>query len=123
MVHHAGRAQALVVLGALCLALSGCLGSGSGGPASQAGATIGGSIRTADCEGWHSAGPGVRQNTIREIRGFAGGPVGESPRDGATLPDKKAYELFEGQCRPDYAKRFKLYKLYTRAAAFQKRVQ
>jgi len=37
---------------------------------------------------------------------------------GATLPDEKAYELFENTCKQDYARAFKLYKLYTRAASF-----
>jgi hypothetical protein len=45
--------------------------------------------------------------------------VGTGSRKGATLPNDKAYDLFEGACRPDFSKRFKLYKLYTRAAAFQ----
>lgn len=104
-------------------ALGGCLGGGSGsdGPADVSGASIGGSVRTADCEGWRAAGPSTRQHTIREISAFAGGPVGSGDRHGATLPDDKAYELFEGACRQDFAKRFKLYKLYARAAAFQKR--
>jgi hypothetical protein len=123
MVHDAGRAQALAVALLGAVALGGCFGGDSGGQAPVNGGAIGGSIRTADCAGWRAAAPSSRQATIRDIRGFAGGPVGESPRDGATLPDDKAYDLFEGACKPDYAKRFKLYKLYTRAAAFRKRVQ
>lgn len=107
----------------LCaLAVGGCLGGGSDGPAAVSGASIGGSVRTADCEGWRAAGPSARHNTIRDISAFAGGPVGSGDRNGATLPDGKAYELFESACRQDFAKRFKLYKLYSRAAAFQKRV-
>jgi hypothetical protein len=123
MVHDAGRAKALAAALLGAVALGGCFGGGSGGQAPVSGGAIGGSIRTADCAGWRAAGPSQRQATIRDIRAFAGGPVGEAPRDGATLTDEKAYDLFEGSCKPDFARGFKLYKLYTRAAAFQKRVQ
>jgi len=102
--------------------LGGCSGGGSGsdGPAKQAGATIGGSVRNADCAGWRAAGPPERKNTVSDISAFAGGPAGERIGNGATLSEDKAYDLFEGACRADYARGFKLYKLYTRAAAFQK---
>lgn len=77
-------------------------------------------MRNADCAGWRAAGPSERKNTVSDISAFAGGPPGERIGNGATLPDDKAYELFEAACRADYARGFKLYKLYTRAAAFQK---
>lgn len=110
------------ILVPLALLLGGCLGGGSGsdGPANVAGATIGGSIRDADCADWRTAGPSQRKNTIHDLKAFAGGPVGERPGTGATLSDQKAHDLFEGACRPRYARGFKLYKLYTRGAAFQK---
>ena len=34
------------------------------------------------------------------------------------LDDDQAYDLLEGQCEPEFAGAFKLYKLYGRAAAF-----
>jgi hypothetical protein len=123
VVHHAAGTKALaaaVAALALCPVLSGCLGGdSSNGPAAQGGATIGGSVRLADCAGWREAGPQQRRDTVEDIREFAGGLVGTGSREGATLPNDKAYDLFEGACRPAFAKRFKLYKLYTRAAAFQ----
>jgi len=123
VVHHAAGTKALAsaaVALLVCAVLGGCLGSDSeGGPAAQGGATIGGSVRLADCDGWREASPQQRRDTIEDIREFAGGLVGTGSREGATLPDDKAYDLFEGACRPDFAKGFKLYKLYTRAAAFQ----
>jgi hypothetical protein len=125
MVHHSGRAQALALRGAAALvcavALGGCLGgTGSSSPTSAgAGAGLGESARTADCAGWRAAGPQERQSLIADVRGFAGGPVGSGDRSGATLPNGKAYDLFEGSCRAGFAAHFKLYKLYTRAAAFQ----
>ncbi len=118
----ARQALGAAILLTLVLLLGGCLGGGSGsdGPANVAGATIGGSIRDANCKGWRTAGPSARKNTIHDLTSFAGGPVGERPGTGATLSDQKAYGLFEGACRPYYARGFKLYKLYTRGAAFQK---
>lgn len=101
--------------------LGGCLGFGSGDPQhppSQAGANIGATPAFADCAAWKEASVRERYGTIGEIRAFAGGPVGRD-RIGATLEDDDAYELFDRYCENDFAKRFKLYKLYTRAASFQ----
>ena len=100
------------------MALSGCLGSDSGGQASNAGARIGASARFVDCADWRKATPSERAGTVDAIRKFAGGPTGTPGRKGATLPDDKAYQLFENECRAGFARHFKLYKLYTRAAAF-----
>jgi hypothetical protein len=126
VVHHAGQALRRVAahgLGVLACAaaLGGCLGgSGSSEPTSGgAGADLGQTVRTADCAGWRRAGPQERKSTIDAVKGFAGGPTGTGDRNGATLPDSKAYDIFEGTCRQSFATRFKLYKLYTRAAAFQ----
>jgi hypothetical protein len=66
-----------------------------------------------------------RYGTIRDLRDFAGGPAGSGSEGGsghgATLDDDKAYKLFENYCAEDFARGFKLYKLYTRAAAFTAR--
>jgi hypothetical protein len=106
---------------ACTVALGGCLGgSGSSEPTGgSGGANLGQSVRTADCAGWRRAGPQERKSTIDAVRGFAGGPVGSGDEKGATLPDDKAYNLFEGTCKQSFATRFKLYKLYTRAAGLQ----
>ena len=42
-----------------------------------------------------------------------GSPAGR----GGVLDDDKAYDVLQTECGPDYARGFKLYKLYTRAAA------
>ena len=34
------------------------------------------------------------------------------------LDDEKAYDLFDSYCENEFARGFKLYKLYARAAAF-----
>ena len=43
---------------------------------------------------------------------------GEGGARGRTLEDKQAQELFDRACKQRYARGFKLYKLYSRAAAF-----
>ena len=55
---------------------------------------------------------------MRQLRDFAGGPTGSPAGHGNVLSDKRAYELLENWCANDFARGFKLYKLYTRAAAF-----
>jgi len=57
---------------------------------------------------------------VDTLRRFAGGPTGEARgQHGATLTDDKAYQLLENTCRHQYARGFKLYKLYTRGASLQ----
>jgi hypothetical protein len=85
----------------------------------NAGARIGQPVRLVDCTDWRSADVRERYGTVRALREFAGGPVGSPAGHGATLEDDKAYELFESYCAEDLASHFKLYKLYTRAAAFR----
>jgi hypothetical protein len=122
LVHHTtGAVATAIVAGAL--ALTSCGGSGSSTPpAAEQGADLGQPPSLANCTDWQKATLRERYGTIREIRDFAGGPVGSAPGGhGATLPDDKAYELFERWCANYYARGFKLYKLYTRAAAFQGR--
>ena len=103
------------------LGLAACGGSGSGQPAAEQGADLGQPPSLADCSDWRQANVRERYGTIRQIRDFAGGPVGSVPGGhGATLPDDRAYKLFERWCGNGYARGFKLYKLYTRAAAFDR---
>jgi hypothetical protein len=103
---------------AACAALAGCAGDDSG-PAAQAGGVGIGEVRLADCEGWRAADVRERHETLEALRGFAGDRTGSPGGHGATLDDDDAYELIERSCEPSYAAGFKLYKLYTRAAAFQ----
>jgi hypothetical protein len=112
--------RAAVVAVLVAASLGGCFGCGSGGGPRPggAGARIGPPIELADCTDWRQAGIGERWDTVREIRRFAGGPVGSPGLHGAVLDDDKAYDLFDHWCANDFARRFKLYKLYTRAASF-----
>jgi hypothetical protein len=77
-------------------------------------------LTLAACSDWRKATPSERDGTIRGLRAFAGGPTGEAPGlHGATLSDEKAYQLLENTCRQDFARGFKLYKVYTRGASLQ----
>ena len=118
MVQDAARAA----VAALAVALAGC-SSGSGNdrspPPGAGGDRIGTPVRLADCGDWERATLRQRLGTVREIRGIAGGPTGTVREQyGNTLPDDKAVKLFDGACKQSYARGFKLYKLYNRAAAF-----
>ena len=55
-----------------------------------------------------------------QLRGFAGGPIGSSsgPQRGPVLDDKRAYKVLHSYCANYFARGFRLYKLYERAAAF-----
>jgi hypothetical protein len=115
VVQNAARA-ALV---ALALVLVGCGGGQT--PQQRAGPHLGVQLRLADCSDWKRLGPADRQELIHQIGNFAGGPVGTSKLHGSTLPEGKAYDLFENYCHQDFARHFRLYRLYTRAAAFRAR--
>lgn len=116
------RAARCVAALAASVALAGCLGSDSNSPpAASGGATIGTPVQLTDCSDWNSAGPSRRAAIIEAVRIVSGGPTGSPAGKGPTLPDDKAYNLFDVSCRPDFSKRFRLYKLYERAAAFEGR--
>jgi len=107
---------ALVFVGALVAA--GCGGSNSGAVPEAQGPDLGVSIRLADCTDWKRADVSERLGTIGQLRDFAGGPTGSPGGHGNVLDDKQAYKLFQNYCSNFFARGFKLYKLYTRAAAF-----
>jgi hypothetical protein len=91
----------------------------SGPPVVLGGPSIGVAIELANCEDWNDASVEERIGTIDQIENFAGGPVGTAGGRGAVLSDEDAYDVMEGYCSEEFARGFRLYKLYTRAAAFQ----
>jgi hypothetical protein len=100
------------------VAFGGC-GGDDDAPAAQAGAArLGLQVRLADCESWRDAGARERYATLAALRRFAGDRTGSPGGYGATIEDDDAYELLDRSCEAPYARSFKLYKLYTRAAAF-----
>ena len=114
-----GRAAALICGLAL---LGGCGGSGHSKPPAfpTTGAGVGTSIRTANCSDWQRGPVEARRRTVVLLRGFAGGPIGSSSgiQNGPVLDDTRAYRVLESYCANHFARGFKLYKLYERAAAF-----
>jgi hypothetical protein len=108
-----------VVVALACAALlAGCGGSDSSNTASGAGPRIAVPLRLADCTDWRKADATERLGTVKELSDFAGGPVGQTPGHGNVLDDKQAYNLLQNTCQNFYARGFKLYKLYVRAAGF-----
>lgn len=103
--------------------VAGCGGGTNTQPQIDVGPNVGQPISLADCNDWNQADTAQRLGTIKELKGFAGGPVvgnsATSPSGtGAVLEDKQAYDLFQNFCKEPYARGFKLYKLYERAASF-----
>ena len=114
--------MATIVIGLLPL-VSGCGSESSTPPRLGAGPNVGAPINLADCTDWNQANTAERLGTIRQLEDFAGGPVvGGNPSDpsgtGAVLDEKEAYDLLNRSCDPEFARAFKLYKIYERAAAF-----
>jgi hypothetical protein len=79
-----------------------------------------GSVRSADCTDWKHGTVEQRRSTVVALRHFAGGPVGSSAgiKKGRVLDDGRAYRVLQSYCKRYFARGFKLYKLYERAAAF-----
>jgi hypothetical protein len=124
VVHHPLQTLrvALVVAGCAAL-LAGCGGSGDGSQRKvdySMVAGVGASIRSANCRDWQKGSVLARRSTVIKLRKFAGGPVGSSAgiKNGPVLGDERAYQLFQSYCANHFARGFKLYKLYERAAAF-----
>ena len=122
--HIPSRVAALACCGAL---LAGCGGSSDAacadaGAAAQrepdAGRRDGaaGELRALAAAAANSNGETPSLN----LRKFAGGPVGSSKvlKVGRVLDDGRAYKVLESWCKNYFARGFKLYKLYERAAAF-----
>lgn len=126
MVHDAAQARTLgaaLFCAAAVLTGTGCGGTSSpastkaAAPAASGNPTLG-NVRLADCAAWRRGDPVARRGTVRQIAAFAGGSVGSPGGNGATLPAGVAYRYFDAYCKNGFATYFKLYKLYTRAAAF-----
>jgi hypothetical protein len=97
---------------------AGCGGDDGSAQQSQQGPQLADPINLADCRDWKEGSVDEKLGTVRGIREFLGGPVPGTGGTGAVLEDDQAYDLFEGYCANEFARGFKLYKLYARAAAF-----
>jgi hypothetical protein len=102
------------------MAVTGCGGSArsSSTSASSAAAADAATVRSADCKLWRLLSPSERQRLLVGMRQFFGGPVDPSHGRGPVLGDRRANALFDSYCSQPFARAFKLYKIYGRAAAF-----
>jgi hypothetical protein len=103
--------------------LAGCGSDSSTPPRLGAGPNVGAPINLADCSDWNQGSVEERLGTIEAIKSFTGGEVAGTEGKGRVLDDERAYDLFENYCENEFARGFKLYKLYGRAAAFSERQQ
>jgi hypothetical protein len=133
LVHYAERALTpgcagptatpILAIGACALALAvltGCGGGDRSAPVEQGGIgdALVAPINLADCTDWQQGSVEERLATIEQIRNFLGGHVAGTESSGKVLGDDEAYDLFESYCENEFARGFKLYKIYARAAAF-----
>ncbi|MHB8233030.1 MAG: hypothetical protein ACYDHT_00090 [Solirubrobacteraceae bacterium] len=83
-------------------------------------ADVGESARSDTCAQWQKGTVQQRHGAIARLRKFATSPIGSSKdrRYGPTLSNSRAYRLFDNLCAKHFARAFKLYKLYERAASF-----
>lgn len=83
-------------------------------------ADVGESARSDTCAQWEQGTVQQRHGALARLRKFATSPIGSSNvrKYGPTLSDSRAYRLFDSLCAKHFARAFKLYKLYERAAAF-----
>ena len=110
----------IVATAGATVALAGC---GGGTPASKPVAQVTklpqATVQLADCNAWHALRPASRLQLLAGMRGVFGGQVdGAGHGNGQILSDAEAAQLLSNACRPRWAGRFKLYKIYGRAAAF-----
>ena len=114
----------ILLCATVAVALAGC----GGGHAAKRGTAVASdtrpavteaTVQLADCNVWHELRPASRLQLLAGMRGVFGGKVdGAGHGYGETLSDDQAGQLLDNACKPAYAGRFKLYKLYGRAAAF-----
>lgn len=115
------RPVAIVGAGVALIAsgLTGCGGDTStGASGAGVGSALAAPINLADCTDWQQASADERLGTIEQIRNYVGGGVAGTEGSGVVLDDERAYEVLDNFCQNEFARGFKLYKLYSRAAAF-----
>jgi hypothetical protein len=116
----ARAARALIPI-LLAATFAGCGGSGAKQHHGLGPVDLGVDVKLANCSDWKRGSHQARVGTLREVAAFAGGQLGSSAggaRRGALLREGVAYNVMQRWCVNYYARGFKLYKLYVRAAAF-----
>ena len=112
----------IIAVAMLCaVLLAGCGESGGRqGPRSSGvrPAVAGTTAALADCGEWKRATPKQRRFTVEDLRGQLTEQGSKS--EGSALSDERAYEIFQHACREPYADSLRLYKIYVRAAPFER---
>jgi len=123
VVQDAAKAERLTTRSsfALLVLAAGLAGCGSSSHAPRDAEALSTPVRLARCVDWRRSPPAARRKAVRELRVFAGGPVGQGPLHGASMDDRTAYRVLDDYCSNGFAAQFKLYKLYTRAASMRRR--
>jgi hypothetical protein len=86
-------------------------------PAKPVGEPSAGSVvQFADCGDWRKGTRAERVATIEELRGQLTPQRSASAR--SPLSDRRAYDILDKACSPEYARSLRLYKLYVRAQGF-----
>ena len=104
--------------------IAGCGGGPDTQPQVDVGPNVGQPISLADCNDWNQANTEQRLGTIKQLKDFAGGPIvgnnaSVSVRDGArSWTTRTPTTSSTATAQQSFARGFKLYKLYERAAAF-----
>jgi hypothetical protein len=106
-----------------CVALLGGCGGSDGSKKKvdyNTGPGVARTLQAATCSDWQKGTEFQRRRTVVQLRGFAGGPIGSSSgiQRGPVLDDARAYKVLQSYCVNQFARGFRLYKLYERAAAF-----
>lgn len=121
---HASQAAVALAVAAAAAAVTGCGDGRAEGRAvavdtrAVSGNPVLGPARLVNCGDWRRGDRRARLGTIHQLQAFVGGPGGSPAGRGPVLPDAPSYRLLAYWCGEDYATDYKLYKLYTRAAAF-----
>ena len=108
------RRLAAGLLAAASLPVAGC---GGGSPAQPSGGPVGltaSQLQVADCRDWKRLSLRERYAVLDQLKEIARGP----DKNGAVLPQQKAYDTIDGRCRHYFARGFLLYEMYNRAASF-----
>jgi len=114
------RIAGLLGLALSILSLAGC--GGDAAPAAKEEAQPLGEVRVgsvaqlAQCRDWNAGTREERLATIDDIREQIN--LQDSNVKTPELSDEAAYEVLDNACAQDFAKSFRLYKVYARATAF-----
>lgn len=119
------RSRLVVLAAAAALAVGGCGDGGDGGSGSDGdqedaepvGEVLGGSVaQLAQCSDWVKGTEPEKLATIADIRSQVNRQ--DTSVEAPPLTDEEALELFDNACSETFAKGFRLYVLYARAAGF-----